>query len=96
MNMERKCTIEPADILAIELECRNCGAASLIPIANVKPAEMARFAKLECRYCHTPNGFGENTAELDTLRTFLETTSAMVSVMRGRNLKLKLGIRCTD
>jgi hypothetical protein len=96
MTFEKKCTIDPQDIIAIDLECRNCGASSFIPMERLNPSDVAKFAERDCTFCRTPNGFSPDTAELETLRIFLEMTVAMGKTMRGRNLKLKLGIRFSE
>jgi hypothetical protein len=51
-------------------------------------------AQNDCRYCGTTNGFLADTTELDTLTSFVATTATMAKTMQGRNLKVKLVVRC--
>jgi hypothetical protein len=96
MTFEKKCTIDPQGIIAIELGCGNCGASTSVPIEHVNPASIARFAKMECGFCHTLNGFADDTAELDALRKFLEVAAVLPNAMRGRNMRLRMGIRLSE
>jgi hypothetical protein len=96
MTFEKKCLIEPSDILAIQYECDNCHAAIVVPIEKMDSDRSAAIAMATCPYCHTPSGFQAGTNDM---KVFLEFNSALQQigkVMIGHNLRIRLDIKCAD
>ena len=96
MTFEKKCFIETSDILAVRYECSKCHVAFTVPIAQLDPNEAASFANTKCAYCQEPSGFAPNTQEIRTLLGFITALKNISGTMVGRNLKLRLDIKCGE
>lgn len=96
MMFERKCTVEPQDVIALEFLCGSCGAASTIPIQQITASGVSRTAQGNCHYCGTDNLFAPDTAELKNLTAFVSATAEMARAMQGRNMQVKLVVRCAQ
>jgi hypothetical protein len=94
MTVERKCTVEPSDIIAIHFECSKCRAATVIRISG--QGEIALYARSlaggSCQLCHTQWGF-PNGNEHSKLSNFAEAIETISGVLAGRNLSLRLEIK---
>ncbi len=93
MTFERRCTIEPGDIIGLQLECRKCGSFLRIPATKVNNESMAQLATSSCSQCHTAYGFSYDTNELQNFMVFTSAIAHLNETMHGRNLLLKLEIR---
>jgi hypothetical protein len=97
MMFEKKCLVEPSDIVAVHFECRQCGAAIVVPIAAGGLTEQAnRLAASSCQFCHTPWEFTPNSNEHKLLRDFASALEQIAAQLKGRNLKLNLEIKCPE
>jgi hypothetical protein len=96
MTFEKKCLIEPNDIVAVQYECGNCHAAILVPIEKINPDQVASIAMAGCSYCQTPSGFQRNTSEMTALLDFNVSLRRFAELSAGRNLKLRLDIKCVE
>jgi len=95
MTFERRCLIVPEDIIALQYECRNCGAATVVP-SDKGIGNAANTALSSCSYCHTESGFKIGTNEVKVFSEFHASLASLKLAMQGRNLKLRLQIICPD
>jgi hypothetical protein len=95
MTFENRCSVEPLDILAVSFECSKCGAASRIPLNKLDALSTSSFLE-GCRFCLAPSGYGMGTAEHRNLTQFGLARKALADASGGRNLRVKMEIRCSD
>jgi DNA-directed RNA polymerase subunit RPC12/RpoP len=96
MTFEKKCLIEPSDFISVQYECANCHAAILVPIDKLNPEQAASLALAGCRYCQTPSGFQPSTSEMKAFLDFNICLKQFIELSQGRNLKMRLGIKCPE
>jgi hypothetical protein len=96
MTFEKKCLIEPSDILAVQLECGKCRSAISVPVEKIDPDQIASMALAGCRFCQTPSGFQPSTQEMNALLGFITSLKQIAGHLAGRNLKVRLDIKCVD
>ncbi len=94
MTFEKKCLIEPSDIVAVQYECGHCHAAIVVPIGQLSPDQIGSVALRTCSYCQTASGFSPGTQETNTFLNFNIALAQIAAVLKARNLKLKLDIKC--
>ncbi len=94
MTFEKKCLIEPADILGVHFECDKCHAAIVVPIHSGITQQAQRLASGVCQFCLTPWGFAPMSTEHKLLCEFTSTLEQIAAHLEARNLKLKLEIKC--
>jgi hypothetical protein len=94
MTFEKRCTVEPDDIFAVNFECRKCGASVRVPLAKVNGDQVHRLALTDCRSCQQPTGFSEGTDEIFAFETFVNALARLS--LNGRNLRLKMEVKCED
>jgi hypothetical protein len=95
MTFEKRCTVEASDILAISFECGGCGSAFRVPAEKLATSHMPTLVS-DCVHCHAPSGFKNGTAEYDHLAAFVAGVANLAKTMAGRNLHVKLELRCAD
>jgi hypothetical protein len=96
MTFEKKCLIEMEDIKAVQYECGKCHSAVVIPIHNLNKEMAASISMAVCNHCQTPYGFAPATQETRTFVEFSEALSKIAEVMKGRNLRFRLDIKCAE
>jgi hypothetical protein len=96
MTFEKRCTVEPDDIIAVNFECGKCGASVRVPLAKMNAEQVHRLALLPCRNCQQETGFSEGTNEAFALEHFVSTLAGLSTTMKGRNLRLKMDMKCAD
>jgi hypothetical protein len=96
MTFEKRCLIEPSDFISVQYECANCHAAILVPIDRLDPEQAATFAMSGCTFCRTPSGFQISTQEMKKYLEFITSLRQIAEVMQGRNLRVRLGIKCPE
>jgi homoaconitase/3-isopropylmalate dehydratase large subunit len=96
MTFEKKCLVESADILAVHYECGECHATIVVPIHKGSPQQVMMLAMSKCAYCQTAFGFGVGTSDMERLCAFSEQLQRLNEIMKGKNLKLKLEIKCPE
>jgi hypothetical protein len=96
MTFEKKCLIETGDILSVQYECGNCHAAIVIPVERLDPERSASIAMSACAHCGTPSGFGMSTQEIKAFLAFNSSLRGIAEAMKGRNLRLRLSIKCAE
>jgi hypothetical protein len=96
VTFEKRCTIEPDDLVALQFECRNCKSFIRIPIAKVNQESLAKLAVESCRQCGTSYGIAYDTQELTDFVAFVAALGKMAPAMKGRNLIVKMEINCPD
>lgn len=96
MTFEHKCMIETADIVGIHYECGHCHAATVIPIEKINPDQVATLATIPCSFCNTATGLNQNSQEMRSFLTFNVALQTIASHMAGRNLKMRLEIKCPE
>jgi len=94
MTFEKRCTVEPDDILAVSFECAKCGACVRVPFAKITADQVHRLALADCRSCQEPTGFSDGTTEVFAVVTFVGALARLS--MKGRNLRLKMEVNCAD
>ncbi|HEU0046554.1 MAG TPA: hypothetical protein VFQ43_02965 [Nitrososphaera sp.] len=96
MTFEKKCLIDPSDIVAVRYECDNCHAATSLPIAKIGSNAWAAEVTSKCAHCHTPTKLQDGTTEFNIFMQFNTFLKEIATAMQGRNLKLRLEIKCPD
>src|SRR5271167_2432252 len=91
MTFEKKCLVEPADIVAVHFECNNCHGAIVVPIAGGVTDQAARLAASSCQFCRTPWGFQPNSTEHKLLRDFASAVEQIAPHLKGLNFEPALG-----
>lgn len=96
MTFEKRCLIEPSDFISVQYECETCHAAILVPIAKLDPEQAASFALMGCTFCKTPSGFQKSTQEMKMFLEFISSIKQIAGILEGRNLRIRLGIECSE
>jgi hypothetical protein len=97
MTFEKRCTVEPDDIFAVNLECIKCGSSVRVPLAKMNAEQVHRLALSPCRNCQQPSGFSsEGTSEAYAVESFIGALAGLSATMKGRNLRLKMEVKCAD
>jgi len=84
MTIEMRYLIGLADILAIEFQCRVCGAKTLLNVEGVRVIT-------DCPICRETWMFPD-TPEERVLRTFIKSLEALKTVTDGRRFALKVQV----
>jgi hypothetical protein len=95
MTFEKKCSIETSDILAVQYECDTCRAVVSVPIEKLVPNTAASFVA-DCSFCGANSGFQKGANETRAFLDFNEMLRQITGIMKSRNIKLKLDIKCAD
>ena len=96
MTFEKRCLIELSDILSLQYECANCHAARIIPVDKLDPHQVEVIALNPCPYCNERSGFEIGTNEFKALKDLSSSLFRAIPATEGRNLKLRLSIKCAD
>jgi hypothetical protein len=96
MTFEKRCTVEPNDVLAAHFECAKCGTSFRVPIDKLGAFDVHRIALSSCRGCHEPTGFADGTSELIAFEAFIGALAALRPMVKGRNLRLKMEVKCAE
>jgi hypothetical protein len=96
MTFEKRCLIEPSDFISVQYECEKCHAAILVPIEKLDPEQVASFVLAGCRFCQTPSGFQPGTQETKVFLDFSVSLKRLIELVNGRNLRMRLSIKCAD
>lgn len=94
MTFEKRCTIEPSDVLALVYECGKCGAATRIP-ASLAEAVSGLLTR-NCVQCGAETGIKNGTTEHDDLVAFCSTIGRSAKAAQGRTLKIKMELKCSE
>jgi hypothetical protein len=96
MTFEKKCLIEPSDIVAVQYECDNCHAATVVPIEKMNADQFASLAMRACPYCQTPSGFQVGTQAMNAFLEFNKSLMQIANAMAGHKLKIRLDVKCPE
>lgn len=96
MTFEKKCLIELDDIQAIQYACSHCGAATSVPIDRLSAEQAQYTAANKCACCGKDSGFQHGTPETTAFVSFISALKQIVGPIKGRNLKLRLDIKCQE
>ena len=96
MTIEKRCTVEPPDFLALVFECGKCGAAIRLPVARIADGRFENVIARDCNQCGEPTGVGTGTMEYVHLVNFSLALRQLADTVKGRNLKVKLELKCAD
>jgi hypothetical protein len=96
MIFEKRCLIEPSDFISVQYECDKCGSAIIVPIEQLDQNQFAGIARTPCQHCSTATGFANGTAEMKAFLVFNDSLKEIAIAMKGRNLKLRLRIKCPE
>ena len=95
MTFEKKCFIEPGDVLTINLECNKCLASITIPASALLGNRLTEAIKEKCSQCGERWGLDAETSEINTFSKFHEYLGLMRKMLEGgRHFKYRLGIKC--
>jgi hypothetical protein len=92
MTLEKKCVVKPEDILAIRIQCVECGAASIVPIA--KASTLAGFLVRSCMSCGKASGLSVGAEEFDKLAAFGETLGRISEILKAKGITYCFQIEC--
>jgi hypothetical protein len=67
-----------------------------LPREKLDPNQIVVLANNNCDYCGHASGFAPNTQEIRALLSFITTLRDIAGKMEGRNLKLRLDIKCGE
>ncbi len=98
MTFEKKCLVEPSDVIAVHFECNDCHASVVVPLtvtAGVS-SHALNTAGMSCQFCHKPWGIIPNSEEHKVISEFTESLEKLAANMKGRRLKLHLEIKCQE
>jgi len=96
MTFEKRCLIEPSDVISVQYECDHCHAAVVVPIEKLDPDQAASFALSGCTFCKTPSGYQPGTVESRVFLNFNAALKEFAHLSNGRNLRMRLGIKCPE
>jgi hypothetical protein len=96
MTFEKQCLIEASDFISVRYECAKCHAAIVVPIEKLDSDQAASFALRGCTFCDTASGFQDRTPEMDAFLQFNVFLKKFIELSRGRNLRMRFGIKCAD
>jgi DNA-directed RNA polymerase subunit RPC12/RpoP len=98
MKFEHRCLVELSDILAIQYECARCHAATIVPVENIPTPQqlLMKYVEKTCPYCQTEWGMDRNTSEFEKFTQFNSLLREIAEKMKGRNLTLRLEIKCPE
>jgi hypothetical protein len=96
MTLEKRYLVEISDIISVQYECGNCGAAVLVPIDRIDSERIAGIAVNMCPYCQTPSGFQIGVEETKVFLHFNQMLRQIAKVMSGRNLKIRLEVKAPE
>ncbi len=96
MTFEKRCLVEAEDIIGIQYECGKCRATLALPLDKINPDQAATIAMMPCSYCNTATGITQNTQEMRSFVAFNDALKTIAATMKGRNLKLRLEIKCPE
>lgn len=96
MTIERRCTIEPADFLALIFECGECGAASRVPVTRIAEGKFESLSTRNCFQCGADTGIRSGTMEYVHISNFALALRQLAEATKGRNAKIKLELKCED
>lgn len=94
MTFEKMCFVSPEDILSVQFECTNCGAATTIPVDKLENGDIGIVLTNNCRHCRTPTGLAINTKELAELIDFNLLLGKLSKTLKGRGIKLSFKVEC--
>lgn len=96
MTFEKKCFVEPEDILAVRFECSNCGSILTIPVKQISSTKIQKILDNPCSQCDKETGFPFGTSEMERFIRFNVTLSELSEAMKGRNLKFGFEVKCDE
>jgi hypothetical protein len=96
MIFEKQCLIESSDFISVQYECEKCRSAVVVPIEQLDQNQFANIAMTPCQHCSTATGFSNGTAEMKAFLAFNNALKEIGSATKGRNLKLRLRIKCPE
>jgi len=96
MTYEKKCFIEPEDILSVRFRCTNCGAMLTVPLNQISSAKLQVIVASPCSQCDKDSGFSYGTSEMESFIRFNMMLSRLAEVMKGRNLQYGFEVKCAD
>ena len=96
VTFEKKCIVEPSDIMAVHFECAHCHAATVVPITGGVTEQAGKIIASSCQFCGTAWGFLPHSNEHKVLHDFASAVEQIAAHLEGRNLKLGLEIRCPE
>jgi hypothetical protein len=96
VTFEKKCLIEPSDFISVQYECEHCHTAILVPIEKLDAEQAASFANTGCAFCKTASGLQPSTQETKIFLAFIDSLKQIGGALQGRNLKVRLGIKCGE
>ena len=96
MTFEKRCLIELSDFISVQYECGKCHAALVVPIDKIDMNLASTYAVRDCHYCNTPTGYTNGTPEVSAFLEFNAALKRFVDLSNGRNLKMRLGIKCSE
>lgn len=79
-----------------DYECGTCGAATRVPVERIALGAVAGMLIKPCGQCGSATGIGQGTLEHDILGHFSETIRTFAETSKGRNLKIKMELKCSD
>jgi len=97
MTQEKKCFVFPVDVSAVRLQCKNCGAASIIPVAKLADRDRTKKTlAAPCHYCNQPSGFNPDSMPCASVVGFCDTLGNLAGSLQGVNVELSLQVECAE
>jgi hypothetical protein len=96
VTFEKRCFVEPQDILSIRLRCANCGSILTVPLEQISSAKLQTLLAHPCSQCDKELGFSHGTAEMESFVRFNVMLSRLADVMKGRNLEYGFEVKCAE
>lgn len=97
MTPTKRCFVEIEDILGVQYECRNCHAATVVPVKKLRDArQTSQMFIAQCQYCQTPWGFQPNGEDARIFGEFNELLRDVERFLKGKNMRFQLEIKCRE
>jgi hypothetical protein len=93
MVFERKCFIDPADIIAVQRECK-CGATVTIPVERLGSDRWTASVANPCAQCGESSGLQMGTEETDAFLRFNIYLKEISKFLKGRGFTYRLEVKC--
>jgi hypothetical protein len=94
MSFERACFFEIGDIISIHFRCEKCKSETVRKIDSLASQTWYATVTGRCGACGAPSGIEPGTDEGEAFLHFINNLGKMARAVNGRNLRLRLEVKC--
>jgi hypothetical protein len=88
VTIDKKCFLEFGDIKAVQITCKDCGAALIVPLAKI-----GSYFPINCTRCNA-DFMMPGTDEAESVAKFFHYVTKMDAIIKGRKFHMNLEIIC--